>query len=44
MAKKICIYSSEEVKKMSPICKHPLSSVEGEATNLSSESQAKSEA
>ncbi|CAA0827197.1 Auxin response factor 11 [Striga hermonthica] len=29
MAKKICIYSSEEVKKMSPKCKLPLTSLDG---------------
>ncbi|KAL8499653.1 hypothetical protein ACS0TY_019577 [Phlomoides rotata] len=44
MAKKICIYSSEEVKKMSPRSKLPLSSLEGEVTILSSESEPKSEA
>ncbi|KAL0428718.1 UNVERIFIED_CONTAM: Auxin response factor 11 [Sesamum radiatum] len=44
MAKKICIYSSEEVKKMTPKCKLPLSSLDGEGTILSLESQPKSEA
>ncbi|XP_057778616.1 auxin response factor 18-like [Salvia miltiorrhiza] len=44
MAKKICIYSSDEVKKMSPRCKLPISPIDGEATVLSSESQPKSEA
>ncbi|KAH6779992.1 auxin response factor 9 [Perilla frutescens var. hirtella] len=43
MAKKICIYSSEEVKKMSPRCKLPLSSLDGEGTIMSSESQPKPE-
>ncbi|KAL0379381.1 UNVERIFIED_CONTAM: Auxin response factor 18 [Sesamum angustifolium] len=44
MAKKICIYSSEEVKKMTPKCKLPLSSLDGEGTILSLESQPKPEA
>ncbi|KAG6437582.1 hypothetical protein SASPL_102501 [Salvia splendens] len=44
MAKKICIYSSEEVKKMSAVCKLPASPIDGEATIISSESQPKSEA
>lgn len=44
MAKKICIYSSEEVKKMSTRCKLPLSSLDGEGTILSLESEPKSEA
>ncbi|KAL1546166.1 Arf11p [Salvia divinorum] len=44
MAKKICIYSSDEVKKMSPVCKLPVSPIDGEATIISSESQPKSEA
>lgn len=44
MVKRICIYSSEEVKKMSPRCKLPMSSIDGEGTILSSESQPKSEA
>ncbi|XP_011093958.1 auxin response factor 18 isoform X2 [Sesamum indicum] len=39
MAKKICIYSSEEVKKMTPKCKLPLSSLDGEGRILSLESQ-----
>ncbi|PIN24552.1 hypothetical protein CDL12_02737 [Handroanthus impetiginosus] len=44
MARKICIYSSEEVKKMSPRCKLLLSSQECEGTILSLESEPKSEA
>ncbi|KAL3832851.1 hypothetical protein ACJIZ3_007587 [Penstemon smallii] len=44
MARKICIYSSEEVKKMSPRCKLPLSSVDGEGTILRLESERKPEA
>ncbi|KAI3444396.1 hypothetical protein Pfo_001061 [Paulownia fortunei] len=44
MARKICIYSSEEVKKMSPRSKLPLSSLDGEGTILSLESEPKSEA
>ncbi|GFP88209.1 auxin response factor 18 [Phtheirospermum japonicum] len=44
MARKICIYSSEEVKKMGPRCKLPMSSLEGEGTILSFESEPKSEA
>lgn len=43
MVKKIFIYSSEEVKKMRPGCKLPLSSLEGEGTILSLESDLKSE-
>lgn len=44
MAKKICIYTSEEVKKMNPRSKLPLSSIDDEGTILSSESEPKSEA
>ncbi|KAG6430254.1 hypothetical protein SASPL_108317 [Salvia splendens] len=45
MAKKICIYSSDEVKKMRPRCKLPISPSECEAaTIISSESQPKLEA
>ncbi|KAG5566023.1 hypothetical protein RHGRI_001822 [Rhododendron griersonianum] len=43
MVKKIFIYSSEEVKKMRPGCKLPLSSLEGEGTIVSLESDLKSE-
>lgn len=45
MARKICIYSSEEVKKMSPRCKlHLSSSLDEEGANVSLESEHKSEA
>ncbi|KAL3622257.1 Arf11p [Castilleja foliolosa] len=44
MARKICIYSSEEVKKMGPRCKLPMSTLEGEGKILSFESEPKSEA
>ncbi|XAR62953.1 hypothetical protein NMG60_11022708 [Bertholletia excelsa] len=43
MARKIFIYSSEEVKKMSPRCKLLASSLEGEGTNISLDSELKSE-
>ncbi|CAI9768837.1 unnamed protein product [Fraxinus pennsylvanica] len=42
IVKKICIYSSEEVKKMNPRCKFPLSSVDGEGTTRSLDSEPKS--
>ncbi|KAJ6320194.1 hypothetical protein OIU77_010485 [Salix suchowensis] len=44
MVKKIYIYSSEEVKKMSARCKLPASSFEGEGTVVSMESEHKSDA
>jgi auxin response factor len=44
MVKKIFIYSSEEVKKMSTRCKLPASSFEGEVTVVSMESEHKSDA
>ncbi|KAL9385294.1 hypothetical protein Peur_022304 [Populus x canadensis] len=44
MVKKIFIYSSEEVKKMSTRCKLPASSFEGEGTVVSMESEHKSDA
>jgi auxin response factor len=40
MVRKIYIYSSEEVKTMSTICKLTSSSIEGEGTILSSDSGA----
>ncbi|KAF9669083.1 hypothetical protein SADUNF_Sadunf14G0070900 [Salix dunnii] len=44
MVKKLYIYSSEEVKKMSTLCKLPASSFEGEGTAVSMESEHKSDA
>ncbi|KAL2461474.1 Auxin response factor 9 [Abeliophyllum distichum] len=44
MVKKICIYSSEEVKKMNPTCKFPSSSLDGEGPIASLDSEHKSEA
>ncbi|KAK9279761.1 hypothetical protein L1049_013443 [Liquidambar formosana] len=43
MVRKIFIYSSEEVKKMKPRCKLPASSVEGEGTVASLDSELRSE-
>ncbi|KAL8062919.1 hypothetical protein ABFS82_02G176300 [Erythranthe guttata] len=43
MARKICIYSSEEVKKMSPKCKLHTPSLDDEGTNFSLESEQKPE-
>lgn len=44
MVRKIFIYSSEEVKKMTPKCKLPASSLEGEGgTVVSLESELRSE-
>ncbi|KAL2490249.1 Auxin response factor 18 [Abeliophyllum distichum] len=42
IVKKICIYSSDEVKKMNPRCKFPLPSVKGEGTTRSFDSEPKS--
>ncbi|CAA2933359.1 auxin response factor 9-like isoform X2 [Olea europaea subsp. europaea] len=44
MVKKICIYSSEEVKKINPKCEFPSSSIEGEGTIASLDSEPKYEA
>lgn len=44
MVRKIFIYSSEEVKKMSTRCKLPASSLEGEGTVVSLDSEHRSEA
>lgn len=41
MVRRIFIYSSEEVKKMTPRCKLPILSVEGEATMPSVDSEVK---
>ncbi|KAF5961975.1 hypothetical protein HYC85_003184 [Camellia sinensis] len=43
MVKKIIIYSSEEVKKLNPRCKLPPSSLEGEGTIITLDSELKSE-
>ncbi|KAK6260536.1 hypothetical protein SCA6_015010 [Theobroma cacao] len=43
MVRKIFIYSSEEVKKMSARCKFPASSLEGEGTVVSLDSEHRSE-
>ncbi|OMO64276.1 hypothetical protein CCACVL1_21900 [Corchorus capsularis] len=43
MVRKIFIYSNEEVKKMSARCKFPVSSLEGEGTVVSLDSEHKSE-
>ncbi|XP_016446938.2 auxin response factor 18 isoform X1 [Nicotiana tabacum] len=43
MVRRIFIYSSEEVKKMSPRCKLPILSLEGEGTMPSVDSELKSE-
>ncbi|XP_060218374.1 auxin response factor 11-like isoform X2 [Lycium barbarum] len=43
MVRRIFIYSSEQVKKMSPRCKLPILSLEGEGTMPSVESELKSE-
>lgn len=44
MARKIFIYTSEEVRKMSPRSKLPVSSLEVEGTIASLDSELKSEA
>ncbi|CAI9764885.1 unnamed protein product [Fraxinus pennsylvanica] len=44
MVRKICIYSSEEVKKMNLTCEFPSLSLEGEGTVASLDSERKSEA
>ena len=43
MVRKIYIYSSEEVKKMCTRCKVTASSLEGEGTNVSSDSEHRAE-
>ena len=43
MVRKIFIYSSEEVKKISARCKFPASSLEGEGTVVSLDSEHTSE-
>ena len=43
MVRKIFIYSSEEVKKMKPRCKLSASSLEGEGTVISLDSELRTE-
>lgn len=43
MVRRIFIYSSEEVKKMTPRCKLPILSLEGEGTMPSVDSELKAE-